>query len=135
MDFITNEFTFKSASGLCDIYAQSAAPSDFANVKGVIQITHGMAEHSNRYARFAMELCKNGYAVYICDLLGHGKSVSSDDELGYFGDNGVESLVEDMKQLTDIAKHEYPDLPFFLFGTQHGFFSCKSIYREIRSSS
>ena len=71
MDFITNEFTFKSASGLCDIYAQSAAPSDFANVKGVIQITHGMAEHSNRYARFAMELCKNGYAVYICDLLGH----------------------------------------------------------------
>lgn len=126
MEFITNEFTYKSSSGLCDIYAQSAAPSDFADVKGVIQITHGMAEHSNRYARFAMELCKNGYAVYICDLLGHGKSVANDDELGFFGENGVESLVEDMKQLTDIAKQEYPDLPFFLFGHSMGSFLARA---------
>lgn len=122
MEFITNEFTFKSASGLCDIYAQSAAPSDFKDVKGVIQITHGMAEHSNRYARFAMELCKNGYAVYVCDLLGHGKSVASKDELGYFGDNGVDSLVEDMHKLTEIAKNEYPELPFIMFGHSMGSF-------------
>ena len=67
-----------------------------------------MAEHSNRYGRFAVELCKNGYAVFICDLLGHGNSVSDDSELGYFGENGVESLVDDMKQLNDIARREYP---------------------------
>lgn len=70
MDFLTNEYSFKSASGLCDIYAQSASPADYGSVKGVVQITHGMAEHSNRYGRFAVELCKNGYAVFICDLLG-----------------------------------------------------------------
>ena len=63
MEFTANEFTFPSASGLCDIYAQSAAPADFSQVKGIVQISHGMAEHSNRYARFAMELCKQGYAV------------------------------------------------------------------------
>ena len=90
MDFLTNEYSFKSASGLCDIYAQSASPADYGSVKGVVQITHGMAEHSNRYGRFAVELCKNGYAVFICDLLGHGNSVSDDSELGYFGENGVE---------------------------------------------
>lgn len=65
MDFLTNEYSFKSASGLCDIYAQSASPADYGSVKGVVQITHGMAEHSNRYGRFAVELCKNGYAVFI----------------------------------------------------------------------
>lgn len=115
MDFLTNEYSFKSASGLCDIYAQSASPADYGSVKGVVQITHGMAEHSNRYGRFAVELCKNGYAVFICDLLGHGNSVSDDSELGYFGENGVESLVDDMKQLNDIARREYPGLPVYLF--------------------
>ena len=122
MDFITNEFTFKSTSGLCDIYAQSAVPSDFSLVKGVVQIAHGMAEHSNRYARFAKALCENGYAVFINDHLGHGKSVASADELGYFGENGLTSLVDDMKQLTDIAKKEYPNVPYFLFGHSMGSF-------------
>lgn len=51
MDFLTNEYSFKSASGLCDIYAQSASPADYGSVKGVVQITHGMAEHSNRYGK------------------------------------------------------------------------------------
>lgn len=122
MEFLTNEITFKSASGLCDIYAQSAAPADFGDVKGVVQIAHGMAEHSNRYARFAMELCKQGYAVFVNDHLGHGASVASDDELGYFGDDGANALVEDMYTLTKIAKQQYPHVPFFLFGHSMGSF-------------
>lgn len=133
MSFTTNEFTFKSSSGLCDIYAQSAVPSDFSDVKGVVQIAHGMAEHSNRYARFAMELCRNGYAVFINDHLGHGKSVASDDELGYFGENGVEALVDDMKKLTDIAKKEYPNVPYILFGHSMGSFLARK-YTEVYGS-
>lgn len=122
MEFLTNEYTYKSYSGLCDIYAQSAAPADFGSVKGVVQIAHGMAEHSNRYAEFALNLCRQGYAVYINDHLGHGSSVANKDELGFFGDDGVTSLVEDMKQLTDIAKNEYPNVPVFLFGHSMGSF-------------
>ena len=91
-------------------------------VKGVVQIAHGMAEYSNRYARFAMELCRHGYAVYINDHLGHGCSVANADELGFFGDDGPNSLVEDMKQLTDIARQEYPNTPIFLFGHSMGSF-------------
>lgn len=122
MEFLTNEFTYQSSSGLCDIFAQSAAPSDFGAVKGVVQIAHGMAEYSNRYARFAKALCENGYAVYINDHLGHGSSVAREEELGYFGDDGPNSLVEDMKQLTDIARQEYPHVPVFLFGHSMGSF-------------
>ena len=119
MDFLTNEYTFPSHSGLCDIYAQSAAPIDYDAIKGVVQISHGMAEYSGRYARFALELCKNGYAVFVSDHIGHGSSVTDGDMLGFFGEtDGEEHFIEDLKSLTDIIKNEYPDMPLFLLG--HG---------------
>lgn len=126
MEYLTREYKFKSHSGLCDIYAQSAAPSDFGSVRGLVQIAHGMAEHSSRYARFALELCKNGYAVFTNDHLGHGASVGSDKELGFFGDRGAESLVEDMKRLSDVARGEYPNLPLVLFGHSMGSFLARA---------
>ena len=119
MEFLTKEYTFPSHSGLCEIYAQSAAPIDYGTIKGVVQISHGMAEYSNRYARFALELCKAGYAVFISDHVGHGSSVSDKNMLGFFGDkDGEKYWVEDLKELTDIIKSEYPDLPLFMLG--HG---------------
>ena len=118
MEFLTNDYSFPSASGLCEIYAQSAAPMDYGSIKGVVQISHGMAEYSNRYARFALELCKAGYAVFISDHVGHGSSVKDREMLGYFGENGEESFIEDLKTFSDIIKGEYPDLPLFMLG--HG---------------
>ena len=118
MEFLTKEYTFPSASGLCDIYAQSAAPIDYGSIRGVVQISHGMAEYSNRYAQFALSLCKSGYAVFDSDHIGHGSSVADKNMLGYFGENGEETFVEDMKALTDIIKSEYNDLPLYLLG--HG---------------
>ena len=84
MTCVKNEFTFKSASGLADIHAASYLPEDKATVKAVLQIAHGMAEHLERYEKFADRLCENGIAVFINDHLGHGKSVKNDDELGFF---------------------------------------------------
>lgn len=118
MEFLTKEYTFPSASGLCDIYAQSAAPIDYGSIRGVVQISHGMAEYSNRYAGFALELCKSGYAVFVSDHVGHGSSVTDKNMLGFFGENGEETFVEDLKSLTDIIKSEYNDLPLYLLG--HG---------------
>lgn len=119
MEFLTKEYDFASCSGLCNIYAQSAAPIDYGSIKGIVQISHGMAEYSNRYAHFALELCKNGYAVFVSDHIGHGSSVTDNNMLGFFGETGGEEhFVEDMKTLTDIIKSEYPDTPFFVLG--HG---------------
>ena len=119
LEFLTKEYTYPSHSGLCEIYAQSAAPIDYGSIKGVVQISHGMAEYSNRYARFALELCKHGYAVFVSDHVGHGSSVTDKEMLGFFGESdGEEHFVEDLKALTDIIKTEYPDLPFFMLG--HG---------------
>lgn len=119
MEFLTKKYTFPSVSGLCDIYAQSAAPIDYGSIKGVVQISHGMAEYSSRYYRFARELCKAGYAVFLSDHVGHGASIKDKDMLGFFGEeNGEETFIDDLKTLTDMAKAEYPDLPFFMLG--HG---------------
>ncbi len=118
MEFLTKKYTFESASRLCEISAQSAAPIDYGSIKGVVQISHGMAEHSNRYARFVIELCKAGYAVFLSDHVGHGLSVADKSKLGYFGENGEETFIEDLKTLSDIAKSEYLNQPLFMVG--HG---------------
>lgn len=114
-------FSFKSSSKLCDIYAYSYFPDKNVKLKGVIQIAHGMAEHHERYEDFIEFLNNNGYAVYINDHLGHGKSVANDDHLGYFGQkDGYLNLVEDMKKLTNIISKECPDMPIILFGHSMG---------------
>ena len=41
---IIKNFTFASASGLCDIHARAMTPEEGAP-KAVLQITHGMSGH------------------------------------------------------------------------------------------
>lgn len=123
MNISVNEHRFPSSSGLTDIYALSYTPADEGEVKGIVQICHGMAEHCKRYDEFARFLCKNGYAVFINDHLGHGNSVARDEELGFFGESsGVGDLVNDAKILSDLARSLHPDKPFFIFGHSMGSF-------------
>lgn len=126
MAFVKNEFTFKSVSGLADIHAASYIPEN-GDVKAVLQVAHGMAEHLERYEKFASSLCDLGIALYINDHLGHGKSVASASELGYFGaSDGWKNFVEDCHQLTIIAKKENPGKPFFFFGHSMGSFVARA---------
>ncbi len=50
-------------------------PPPEVNTRAVLQLTHGISEHSGRYDRFARFLAKNGFRVYARDLRGHGLSV------------------------------------------------------------
>ena len=127
MATIKKEFTFPSVSGLCNISAASFLPEDKDSVKAVIQIAHGMAEHKERYEAFADVLCANGFAVYINDHLGHGKSVKNDDELGYFGkEDGWKNFIEDCRALMKIAQEEFPGLPYIFFGHSMGSFVARA---------
>lgn len=122
-----NEFLFPSKSGLADIHAQSFEPESRGEVIGIFQIAHGMAEHSERYREFAQHLCSRGYAVFLSDHIGHGKSVSDNEHLGYFGEEkGEETLVEDIYGLTLLIKAKYPQVPIFLFGHSMGSFVARS---------
>ena len=126
---IKNEFYFPSNSGLADIHAASYKPE--GEIKAVLQIAHGMAEHLERYEPFAEVLCANGIAVYINDHLGHGKSVKNDDELGYFGKKeGWKNFIDDCYRLTRIAKDENPGKPFIFFGHSMGSFVARAYSLE-----
>ncbi len=91
--------------------------------KGIVQIIHGMAEYAERYAPFAEFLNEAGYIVCADDHLGHGKSVVSENDLGYFTDgNSNDTVLSDIRQLTVIMKEKYPDAPYFALGHSMGSF-------------
>ena len=95
--------------------------------KAVVQIAHGMAEHSSRYARFAQRLTDASYAVYANDHRGHGATTSDPRDHGYFSDShGFDTVVTDMHVLSERIREEHPGVPFFLFGHSMGSFLSRS---------
>ena len=88
--------------------------------KAVFQLVHDMAEHKERYIPFMNYLSEKGYACVINDLRGHGESVASQEDLGYMFQGGMRGLVDDVHNVTDWIKEQYPGLPVFLFGHSMG---------------
>ena len=120
---LSRNYSIESGSHLAELNVMSYYSATQLDVKGIVQICHGMAEHLERYEEFIDFLTSSGYVVFIHDHLGHGKSVKNDDELGYFGEkDGYKTLVNDVKLVTDLAKDKYPELPVFLFGHSMGSF-------------
>ncbi len=116
----TKAYSFPSSSGLCEIKAWQWSPDD-GNVKAVLQIHHGMAEHCGRDVKAIDAFVNMGYAVFMNDMINHGKSNSDRKMLGYFGDSdGYKSIISDAKRVMDIAKEEYPDKPYIICGHSMG---------------
>lgn len=117
---IKEKTTFNNKDNI-KIYVHKWSPDK--DIKGIIQIAHGMAETAIRYDYFARALVKEGFIVYANDHRGHGESAASIGELGYISDeDGFSDMVADMKALTNIAKLEQPDLPLILFSHSMGSF-------------
>lgn len=94
---------------------------------GIVQISHGMAEHAKRYERFAKELVEHGYIVYANDHRGHGKTAGNSEHLGFAGPDGLNGMVRDIIQLSGLIKKEHPDLPLFLMGHSLGSFLTQKV--------
>lgn len=89
-------------------------------IKGIIQIAHGMNEHKERYLDFMGFLAQNGYACIINDHRGHGNSIKEKDDIGYFYDNNAEYVVEDLNQITEYITKKFKDKKIILFGHSMG---------------
>ena len=127
MSIIKKEAYFNSSTGENKIRTLIWS-DDSVEPKAVVQIAHGMAEHIGRYDDFARFLASNGYIVCGNDHLGHGLSVNSPDDYGFFADfDGDKRLVDDMHILAHIMKNRYPDLPYLLFGHSMGSL-CARVY-------
>lgn len=105
-------------------------PSPNIEIKAFLQILHGMAEHSDRYARFAEYLNKEGYAVFAADHRGHGATTSEED-LGWFAENdGWERVASDSFELANHLTTQYNANMVFLLGHSMGSFLARTVMVE-----
>ena len=122
MNYVFTDTTFPSSDGIHNIYAEIYAPKD-GDIKGVVQLAHGMIDHVGRYKVLAGYLSRAGYVFAGHHHLGHGKTVNSKDEYGYFAkSNGVSYLVEDMHLMNLKLRELYPDVPITVLGHSMGSF-------------
>jgi alpha-beta hydrolase superfamily lysophospholipase len=102
--------------------------------RAVVHVSHGMAEHARRYARFAKALNARGFVVYAHDHRGHGDSLvpaSSGGShaplghapLGHMGhDDTFERAVEDLHRLLRDERARHVGLPVALLAHSMGSF-------------
>lgn len=112
------EFSYHSFQDQMEIHATIAYPQQ--EPIGIVQLIHGMAEYRGRYQGLMQFLANQGFIVLIHDHRGHGDSIKTEQDLGYFHEQKAEFIVEDAHQLTYYMKKQYPDLPYILFGHSMG---------------
>lgn len=118
-NFVWKQFELSSSCHGETIVCQLVEPAGIP--QGVVQISHGMAEHIERYFPFFRFLAKEGFIVCGHDHIGHGKSCPDPSRLGFFAEEkGYQYLVEDLHLVSVELKKRYPDLPLFLFGHSMG---------------
>lgn len=123
------EFCFTSSCGTTQIHAVIHIPD--SKIRAILQISHGMVEFIDRYDDFAAFLNQHGILVAGNDHLGHGASINSKDDYGYFAEpDGNAAVLNDLHQLTQLIKQRYPDLPYFLLGHSMGSFYARQYLCE-----
>ncbi len=118
------EIFYPSADKVTTIHACVWKPA--GTIKGAVQIIHGMSEYAARYSPFAERLAAEGYLVCAEDHLGHGKSVTSPDNLGWFNrEHDYNTVLCDIRRLFEEARPLAGDVPWFVLGHSMGSFFCR----------
>ena len=110
-------------------------PPSSGEVKGVLQICHGMADYFGRYEEMVDFLNAAGFAVCGMDMMGHGQTYGlnkgNDMPLGYFGDSDDSAMciLKDEMELHRIIKERSGDkIPYILYGHSMGSFVARNLY-------
>lgn len=106
-------FNFKTNDGLTllgRVWQTTGTP------KGIINLVHGLGEHSGRYAHVAEALTKTGYNLISFDLRGHGLS---EGKRGHTPD--YEHIMDDVSLFLKKSNEFFgADHPHFLYGHSLG---------------
>ena len=89
-------------------------PAD-GETRAVVQLVHGLAEHSDRYTELVSQMNRAGYAVCALDLPGHGESAGERGHIDSF-----DHFVDAVLALRALLGQQYPQLPVFLLGHSMG---------------
>lgn len=114
-------FTYPSNDNRTEIHVVMWMPEE--EPTAILQVSHGMVEYIERYDEFAVCLAERGILVVGNDLLGHGQSVQSKNDLGFFAkEDGNKILLKDTHRLRTMTQKKYPNVPYFLLGHSMGSF-------------
>ena len=106
---VKEEFRYLSANRKDMVHAMRWLP-ETARPIAVLQIVHGIGEHIGRYETFANYMALQGYIVVGASLLGHGKTVSSPEDIGFFAEkDGWDIVVSDVASLHRSQAEKYSD--------------------------
>lgn len=83
--------------------------------RGAVVICHGFNSHGAYYGWTAKQLLAAGFAVYVLDLRGRGRS----DGERYYIDH-IDDYVSDIGHLVDLVHARQPGVPVFLLGHSSG---------------
>ena len=122
------DFSVKSAADGLVLNIVVMVPD--VQVRGIVQFSHGMAEHKERYFEFMEHLVAQGFVAAIHDHRGHGESVLNPEDLGYFYDKDGSAIVEDLHQITLKLKELFPSVPVVLFGHSMGSLVVRSYVKK-----
>jgi alpha-beta hydrolase superfamily lysophospholipase len=125
-EILFEKTSFPSADGKTSVAAYFWR-SETVKPRAILQLSHGMCEYITRYDAWARRFVEAGYVFCGNDHLGHGDSAPCAEELGFMAPRGgAELLVEDVHQMTLLAKEKFPDLPLVLYGHSMGSFVARA---------
>lgn len=82
--------------------------------EAVVIALHGFNDYSRAFEKPGAHLAKQGVAVYAYDQRGFGATKSH----GIWA--GVHNLLDDVGQMAEVLREEYPDQPIYLLGESMG---------------
>ena len=123
------DFTLPSSAPGRMLHAFRCVPE--GEVRAIVQLSHGMVEFIDRYKPLAEYLAARGILVTGNDHLGHGGSIRTRADYGYFAEpDGNRAVLDDLRAMTVLTKQLYPGVPYFLLGHSMGSFYARQYLCE-----
>ena len=113
-----HEVPFTSTNGRDEIQAWIHVPATAP--KGVVQLIHGLGEHSRRYTHLISALLDAGFVVAADDHAGHGRTAMKSGVWQDAGQDAATVVVEDEQVLRTKVVELLGDLPYIVFGHSWG---------------
>jgi alpha-beta hydrolase superfamily lysophospholipase len=98
-----------------ELYYASAKPSEKKDIKAVLGMVPGYADHGARYAHVMGAFAEHGIGTTIIDLRGHGRALGTRGFCSRF-----DEFIDDVSELRRLVDTHNKDVPAFLFGHSFG---------------
>lgn len=105
--------TFKTTTGKREVWTREWMPEQ--NTRAIVLYVHGLGSHSGRMDHWAERFVRKQIGFIAYDQQGHGKTEGKRGSPKHFS-----ILIEDLRQLMQWIRDEFPDQKVILYGHSMG---------------